>query len=308
MLFQRTAPVSDPSSLECQRKQTDRSRQALVLFLALVLLFSLPLEILNIINDDALSMFLLMWTPGVCAIGLRFIRKEGFADVSFHLRDKRIVRAIVIAALTPLVIGLIAYGLAWGLKLTPLLPYNAADDVAEILPWLGVHPSLLLYGGFTLGVIVVEIICAAGEEIGWRGYMLPRLMQSDLPYPIILNGLIWSLWHWPLILYERTPDGLPPIGDASVFLLTITALGCVSAYLRLRTGSVWPSIILHASWNCIILEIFDPFTMGAGTSMWTGETGIFVALTTLVVACISAAMWRKAPLRENFRGDGGLMS
>jgi membrane protease YdiL (CAAX protease family) len=71
-----------------------------------------------------------------------------------------------------------------------------------------------------------------------------------------------------------------------VFLVTITSLGCISASLRLKTGSIWPSIILHAAWNSILVEIADAFTRGTDTSLWTGEAGILVALTTTVIALL----------------------
>ncbi len=47
---------------------------------------------------------------------------------------------------------------------------------------------------------------AAGEEIGWHGYMLTRLVDAGVAKPILTSGLIWGLWHVPLILGEVYPS------------------------------------------------------------------------------------------------------
>lgn len=60
------------------------------------------------------------------------------------------------------------------------------------------------------------------------------------------------------------------------------------ARLRLETGSVWPAIALHASWNSIIQVAFDPASTGAGAAVWVGESGILVALTMIVAAVVFA--------------------
>ena len=81
-------------------------------------------------------------------------------------------------------------------------------------------------------------------------------------------------------------------------MVTATAFSFVFARLRLETGSVWPAIALHAAWNAIIQAAFDPASTGAGTELWIGESGIFVALTMIVAAIIfSRGRWtiRRVP-------------
>jgi uncharacterized protein len=47
---------------------------------------------------------------------------------------------------------------------------------------------------------VLSCVSAAGEEIGWRGYMLTRLTEGGIRYPVLASGVIWGLWHVPLIV------------------------------------------------------------------------------------------------------------
>jgi CAAX protease family protein len=82
-----------------------------------------------------------------------------------------------------------------------------------------------------------------------------------------------------------------------------TAFSFVFARLRLETGSVWPSIMLHSAWNAIIQTAFDPASTGARAELWIGESGVLVALTMIVAAAIfSSGRWtiRKTPEAKTF--------
>src|SRR5439155_361470 len=127
-------------------------------------------------------------------------------------------------------------------------------------------------------------LTAAGEEIGWRGYMLTRLVDAGLPKPILTSGLIWGLWHVPLVLGGAFLVGPPPFLIALLLVIMATAFSFVFARLRLETGSVWPAITLHSAWNAIIQTAFDPASHGAQPELWIGESGILTALTMIVSA------------------------
>ena len=112
---------------------------------------------------------------------------------------------------------------------------------------------------------------AAGEEIGWRGYMLTRLVDSGIRAPILISGLVWGLWHAPLILSGQYASGPHPVLSAGLFLAGIVAAGYVFAWLRLSSGSIWPCIWGHSVWNAVIQGAFDRSTSGG--NLWVGESG-----------------------------------
>jgi uncharacterized protein len=86
-----------------------------------------------------------------------------------------------------------------------------------------------------------------GEEFGWRGFLLPRLMPRFSVLPAcLLVGVIWALWHWPLFYQGIVRSPAPEI----FFLLTlITGLSLLIAAVYLRTGSLLLAMLMHWSSN-----------------------------------------------------------
>jgi len=147
-------------------------------------------------------------------------------------------------------------------------------------------------------VTVFSVRTAAGEEFGWRGYMLTRLIDAGVPRPILASGLIWGLWHVPLILGGAYLVGPPPVLAAVLWMVTATAFSFAFARLRLATGSVWPAVALHAAWNAVIQTAFDPASTGAEAPLWIGESGILVAFAMVIAATVfSYGRWtiRRVP-------------
>lgn len=235
--------------------------------------------------------FALMWTPAISSFVARLVWREGIGDVSFRLGGPEALRTMVGAVVFPLAVGTIAYGLGW-----------ATGLVGYVTPPHGfaLNMGLAIGAGCTEGVL-----SGAGEEIGWRGYMLTRLIDAGVPQPLLASGIIWALWHFPLILTGVYAAGPNPGLSAAVFLVDVVGIGYVIGVLRLRSGSVWPAALLHGAWNGIIQVGFDRAATGAGATFWVGEEGIFVAVVSLAIGLLvarshgrrSAARQRSAELR-----------
>lgn len=124
--------------------------------------------------------------------------------------------------------------------------------------------STVLLTSMTLGSLV-GVITAAGEEIGWRGFMVSRLVEAGIPFPLVASGIIWGLWHVPGI---------------SVFWGNI----------RLQTGSVWGAVLGHSAWNAVIECPFTSYTRGTNVALWVGESGIILVVVVLVLT----GLWAKS--------------
>jgi CAAX protease family protein len=263
-----------------------QARRGLAIYFAFLVPLSAAFETLMIL--DSLSWFwALMWTPAAASVVARLILREGFADVSFRIGGCRGWKAVMLALSFPIIFGLISYGIAWVTGLVHFSP----QPIPMAARFVGANssPVLVFLVNLAVAATVVTILSvrtAAGEEIGWRGYMLTRLIDAGVPKPVLASGIIWGVWHVPLILGGVYLAGAPPTLSALLWMVTATSFGFVFARLRLETGSVWPAIALHASWNSIIQVAFDPASTGAAAAVWVGESGILVALAMIVAAVV----------------------
>jgi membrane protease YdiL (CAAX protease family) len=264
-----------------------------------VVVFTAVFEAILIISGNMSWIWALMWSPAAASVVARLALREGFADVSFRFGGRRTLKGILLALVFPIVIGLVAYGIAWATGLAQFDP----QPVGLVASFVGDTASpvtifvVMLALTATIGTIF-GALSAAGEEIGWRGYMLLRLIDAGVPRPVLVSGLIWALWHIPLVLAGVYVAGSSPVISAVLLMVTVTSFGFVIARMRLETGSIWPAIALHAAWNSIIQAAFDAATTGAGAALWVGEAGILTALALVVAAVIfSRGHWtiRRVP-------------
>jgi uncharacterized protein len=261
------------------------ARRGLMVYLVVVLVLSTAVEAAIIVTQQFASLVLvLMWMPALASLAVRLARREGFADVSFRFGGRRTLCGLVAALLLPLAVGLVAYGTAWLTGLVTFAPVSTALTPALASPLE--RFAVLLGLALTTG-LVVNTVAAAGEEIGWRGYMLPRLIGGHIRYPILTSGIIWGLWHVPLIVAGLYAAGPTPLLSVPIFLVGVISIAVLIARARLATGSIWPAIVLHGAWNAIIQGAFDRSTTGPGALLWTGESGILVAATLATFALAS---------------------
>ena len=286
------------------------ARRGLLIYFALLVPLSAGFEWL-MATHNVLWVVPLMWTPAFAAVVARLALHEGFADVSFRLGGRRGWQAMLFGLLFPLVIGLIAYGAAWTTGLAQFV-IPTTGLTARLLAGLAL-PAVLTFAlalliAATVGTVFSALV-AIGEEIGWRGFMLTRLIDAGIPRPVLICNLIWALWHVPMTLAGVYAAGPSPILSAAVLLIGVLSMGQVIAWLRLNTGSVWPAIVFHAAWNSIIQGPFDHATTGAAATLWTGESGILTVTTLAIAALIIArrpwAMLRQPPESETLSSVTG---
>lgn len=100
-------------------------------------------------------------------------------------------------------------------------------------------------------------------------------------------GLMWAVYHYPIILFSGYRSSAPLWYATIMFTLMVLAISVVFAWLRLRSGSLWTGVILHATHNLVIQSVFNVLTEDRGATAWiTGEFGV-----GLVIAYAAAALW-----------------
>ncbi|GHH62931.1 abortive infection protein [Streptosporangium violaceochromogenes] len=146
---------------------------------------------------------------------------------------------------------------------------------------------------------LINAIVAFGEEWGWRGWLLPRLMPLGTWRALLVSGVIWGAWHAPLTLRGYN---YPELGAwaAPMFVVFCVAFGALLGWLRLFSGSVWPAVVGHGALNGVgglTLLVGDvtrpPNLVFAGITGLTGS-----ALVAVVAAVLLRRLRVPAPLPE----------
>ena len=144
---------------------------------------------------------------------------------------------------------------------------------------------------------LVNMLLAVGEEAGWRGFLYPQLKaRFGKGKGWLIGGVIWSVWHWPLIAligYEFGTDyvGFPVVGMV-VICVFCTAAGVLCDWLYERSGSVWFPSLLHGAINAAatIPMMFCVAKTGSAVLLGPAPMGLLAALP--MTACAAALLAR----------------
>ena len=132
----------------------------------------------------------------------------------------------------PVIVGLVMFGTGWISGVAPFLPDRATAMLA--MPAL---LAILISLGFS-------IFSATGEEIGWRGLLVPELGRiTTFTWIAIISAIIWFLWHLPLMVVGAYGDG--SFSSMVLFFLSLIGGSTLFAWIRLASGSIWPAALLH---------------------------------------------------------------
>lgn len=251
-----------------------------------------------------------MFGPALSSVIVRLLRHEGFGDAGLRLvgRGHKGGWRMYIAAyiVPPLVIALgIGLALLTGVQHWAFAEYlHAAAQTltgtltsqhkslppgltADQLALISVISSSVL--AFTLGILF-NMIFTFGEEFGWRGYLLPRLAPLGGIQAAIITGIIWGLWHAPLIVLNGyNYPGHPWPGVLMMVVFTV-GLGMIFAWLRFRSGSVWPSTLAHAAFNA--QAGFGVIFLSSADSLLRAPIGIIGLIPMLILAIALAITGR----------------
>jgi membrane protease YdiL (CAAX protease family) len=251
--------------------QPARSRVQVLTYLVLVFAFSsffyfLILHSGSLGNGRGLYVLGLMWCPALAGMLTLRLNGRSIADLGWKWGETKYqVRSWYI----PVLYASIAYAIVWIFHFGAFGNPEYYDSLTKTMhlggpPWISIVMGIVLTG--TYGMIR-SVSSALGEEIGWRGFLVPELSKStSFTSTSFISGVVWSLWHYPILIYGDYNAGTPTWYGLTCFTVMVISMSFVFAWMRLESGSLWTGAILHGSHNLYIQGIFTPITRDTGKS------------------------------------------
>lgn len=228
----------------------------------------------------------LMWCPGIAALITMKILKRDISTLGWKWGKTKYQ---LLSYLIPVFYGLIAYVFIWLFGWGGFYDKEFVKGLTESFGLGSVGDGVII----AIYVILVGIFGtirsaanALGEEIGWRGFLVPELYKN---YGFIktsfITGLIWGIWHLPILLFADYNSGTPSWFAMTCFMVGIVSDGFTYTWLRIKSGSLWTAVIFHAAFNLYIQSIFTPLTTDTGnTAYFIDEFGIVMPFVAIGIA------------------------
>ncbi len=214
-----------------------------------------------------------MWSPGFSAILTLLIHKKSLRELWWKWgKTKYQLWSIAV----PFLYVFVGYLFVWITGLGKFNGTNLSSTLLNSLIW-----------------IVPAMFMVLGEEIGWAGFFVPQLSRiTTYTKTSFIRGLVWGLWHFPIIfLADYSTPGLHKGYAAACFLIFFIGISFGFTWLNLKSRSLWSSMFFHGFHNLLIQGIFKSLTMDTGpTKYFIDEFSITFAVIGIIVGLI---FWSK---------------
>lgn len=142
--------------------------------------------------------------------------------------------------------------------------------------------------------VAIYFIFAIFEEVGWRGYLTPRIAAwNDGLWGYVILGLIWASWHFPYMaeLWAHMDESLMTLIPRFLIGTIISAI--VYGEIRKRTGTVWPAILMHWMGNTIANTLLTGFVIYTPGTEWLASFGVSGLFMMIIFGSIGELLYRR---------------
>ncbi len=234
----------------------------------------------------------LMWCPALAAFITSRILGRKISGLGWQWGETKYQ---LWSYLVPLAYIFIGYMIIWLLGLGGFYNREFVNQIVSSfgfssLPnWMVIIIFVILNGIFGMAGSAAN---ALGEEIGWRGFLVPELYSRFSYFQTsFITGIIWAVWHFPMLLFADYNSGTPAWFGLSCFTFFIICVSFMMTWFRCKSNSLWTGLIFHASHNLFIQGIFTPLTQDTvDTRYFIGEFGIVLPIVAIFFALY---FWRR---------------
>jgi membrane protease YdiL (CAAX protease family) len=228
----------------------------------------------------------LMYCPALSAFITCKILKRKIANLGWGWGKPRYQ---LWAYLVPLLYSLASYLIIWIAGWGGFYNHTFVNETAKSFGWEQLPNGLVILLYFVITGIygmARSLSSALGEEIGWRGFLVPELSKTaSYTKTSLIVGCIWAVWHFPVLIFADYNSGTPAWYGLTCFTVMVVSISFVFTWFRLKSNSLWTGAMLHASHNLFIQAFFTPITADTGhTKYFIDEFGVVVPVICLITA------------------------
>jgi membrane protease YdiL (CAAX protease family) len=275
--------------------KTGSSRKQVITYLIFLFLFSSVFYVLilragTLRSGMGLNVRGLMWCPALAAFATLRLNRRSFSELGWRWIGKYQWQSWLI----PLLYTAIAYVIVWSIGLGSLGNPDFSKQLTQAFnlhapAWLSVSIGVVLICLFGL---VGGLANALGEEIGWRGFLVPELARTTgFTATAVISGIVWAVWHYPILIWGGYNAGTPTWYGLTCFTVLVLSASFIFAWMRLKSGSLWTGAMLHASHNLFVQAIFTPVTRNTGRTAWYIDE--FGAVLPAIMIVFAIYFWRR---------------
>lgn len=234
----------------------------------------------------------IMWCPAISAIITSILFKRKISLLGWRWGETRFQ---VWSFLVPFLYAFMAYLIVWIVGWGKFYNDEFVNQVSASFGFDKLPKGLIIVLYFIImGFFGMarSMSAALGEEIGWRGFLAPALYEKiGYTKTSLLTGVIWSVWHYPILIFADYNSGTPTWYGLTCFTVMVISISFVFTWFRIKSNSLWTGAILHASHNLFIQSIFSPLTKDTGNTKYFIDE--FGAVLPVICICFAIFFWTK---------------
>ena len=191
----------------------------------------------------------------------------------------------VVIVLLTILVNMLMPGCEFNADLSSVIPADSVPEEQKELFTLFMNPAVMIVVTIMSGLfagVTINAVFAFGEEYGWRNYLVDALREKKFVCAVIFIGLVWGLWHFPLILLGHN---YPQHSVAGVFMMVVFCVlaSFIETYIVIKTKSVFPAAIFHGTINAV--AGLNVILIKGGNDLLNGMTGLsgFIVMAIVIM-------------------------
>ena len=264
--------------------------------------------IINVTGTLTLWVYGLMWMPALAAVLTCVIVGR---PLRFLGGSRWSTKYVVIAYLVPIVYCLGVFGFAWIFGFGGFPNFDNVHSTATALGIGGLPDAaqlILFVVVLSTTGLVSNLAPALGEEIGWRGFLVADLYRKvGFIGTGIISGIVLALWHFPVLGVAYAGLDVPAYFWIPTFGVAAIGISFIAAWLRIKSGSLWPAVMLHTAANLFQQAVFYALTVpNDQTNFVAGDVGVGLTVVLVIAAIITIILRKRLPDPDEFDRINGV--